>query len=206
MYARTTTVNAHPNSIDAGMRHIDRELMPMLQDLDGFVGLSVLVDRKTRRCIITSAWQTQEAMKASETAMRPARNRTAEAFGGRPQIDEWEIAALHRNHHSRLGSCARITWFRLDPENMDRAIDIYKHGVMPAAEELDGFSSASLMVDRETGIAVATVAYDNYAAMERSRARAEELRETAIADADAEVVEVCECELMSAHLHVPELV
>jgi heme-degrading monooxygenase HmoA len=55
--------------------------MPALQGIDGFVGLSLLVDRGSGRCIATSAWQSEEAMRASAESVRPIRDRAAETFG-----------------------------------------------------------------------------------------------------------------------------
>ncbi len=55
VYARSTTVLAHLESIDAGVAHIRDEVMPMLFGMDGCIGLSMLVDRITGRCIATAA-------------------------------------------------------------------------------------------------------------------------------------------------------
>ena len=57
--------------------------------------------------------------------LRPAAGRGAVAtafatsrFGagvGEPEVREWEIAVLHRDHRAAVGACARITWTRADP-------------------------------------------------------------------------------------------
>ena len=63
MYARSTTINAQSGSIDAGIAHIRDEVLPALRELDGFVGLSLMVDRDSGRCIATTAWANEDAMR-----------------------------------------------------------------------------------------------------------------------------------------------
>src|SRR5262245_12768243 len=118
MYARTATIQAQPSSIDAGIAHIRDTVMPALEGKNGYVGLSLLVDRESGRCIATSAWQSEEAMRASAASVRPIRDRAIEAFGGSAQVKEWEIAALHRDHRSPEGACVRVAWFRGDPDRV----------------------------------------------------------------------------------------
>jgi quinol monooxygenase YgiN len=204
VYARSTTVLAHPQSINAGITHIRDEVMPTLMGTDGCVGLSMLVDRDSGRCIITSAWQSAEAMRASESRLRPVRDHAAEVLGGRPQVDEWEIAVLHRDHTSEPGACVRATWVRTQPDQTDRLIDTYRMTVLPRIQEFDGFCSASLMVDRASGLAVGSLTFDSNTAMERSREQSERVR-ASMAETDTEIVEVSEFELALAHLRVPEM-
>ncbi|MGO9226286.1 MAG: hypothetical protein ACLP4K_22360, partial [Mycobacterium sp.] len=64
MYARSSTIQAQPSSIDAGIAHVRDTVMPALGGVDGYTGLSLLVDRSSGRCIATSAWQSEEAMRA----------------------------------------------------------------------------------------------------------------------------------------------
>ena len=52
MYARSTTVLAHRESIDAGVAHIRDEVMPMLLAMDGCVGLSILFGDVGFRCAV----------------------------------------------------------------------------------------------------------------------------------------------------------
>ncbi len=206
VYARSTTVQAHPESIDAGLAHIRDVVMPAIRDIEGFVGLSMLADRETGRCIATTSWESEEALRTSENQVRSVREQAAEVLGGRPQVDEWEIAVLHRDHTSPAGACVRATWVRFERDNVDRAVESYKTTSLPAMERLDGFCSASLLIDRDSGIAVSSVTYDSVDAMRRNREQADAVRTEGARDAGVEILEVCEFELALAHLRVPELV
>jgi hypothetical protein len=206
VHARSTTILAQRDLIDDGIAHLRDDVMPILMRTDGCIGLSMLVDRESCRCIATSAWQTEEAMRASEEAIRPVRERAAELFGGgKPEVQEWEIAVLHRDHTSGPGACARATWVRFEPSKADRVLDIYKMAVLPRVQEFDGFCSASLLLDRQNGLAVGTVGFDSLSGLERSREQAQRTRTEATREMGAEVVEVGEFELAIAHLRVPEM-
>src|SRR5262249_43379681 len=65
VYARSTTIRAQPSSIDAGIAHVRDEVMPALRDVDGCIGVSLLVDRQSGRCIATTAWQSEDARRDS---------------------------------------------------------------------------------------------------------------------------------------------
>lgn len=206
MYARSTTIEAQPSSIDAGIAHVRDVVMPTLQQVDGCVGMSLLVDRQSGRCIATSSWETQEAMHASAERVRPVRDQAAQAFGGSPTVDEWEIAVLHRDHPSGPGACVRATWLKVRPDQFDRAIEFYRESVLPAIEELEGFCSASLMLDRASWRAVSSSTFDSLEAMEQNRDQARSLRTSRLRDLGADQFDVGEFELALAHLRVPELV
>jgi len=206
MYARSTTIQALSSSIDAGIEHVRDTVMPALEGIDGCVGMSLLVDRSSGRCIATSSWESDEAMRASEESIRPMRDQAAELFGGSAQVEEWEIAAMHREHRSSEGACVRATWVNVDPDQLDGGIDFYKTTILPALEELEGFCSASLLVDRASGRGVAAATFDNAEAMERNKDQLDRMRATGSQQANAEVLDQCDFELAVAHLRVPELV
>jgi quinol monooxygenase YgiN len=206
MYARSTEVLAHPESIDAGIRSIRDEVLPMLLGLEGCIGLSMLADRNSGRCIMTSAWETAATMHASERAVRPYREHVSEMLGNRPQVDEWEIAVLHRDHTSRAGACVRASWVRMGSDQAEGVTDVYRSTLLPVMQDFEGFCSASLMIDHESGYAVSSLTFDSFEAMQRSRERACSLRQVGAREAGVEVVEAREFELAVAHLRVPELV
>ena len=206
MYARSTTIQGQPSSIDAGIAHTRDSAMPALEGIDGCVGLSLLVDRTSGRCIVTTSWESEEAMHASEESIRPIRDRAAELLGGSRQVEEWEIAAMHREHRASEGACVRATWVKVGPDQIDQGIDFYKMTILPALEELEGFCSASLLVDRASGRGVASATFDSVEAMERNKDQLDRIRATGSQEARAEVVDECDFELAVAHLRVPEMV
>ena len=206
MYARSTTIQGQPSSIDAGIAHTRDNVMPALEGIDGCVGLSLLVDRTSGRCIVTSSWESEEAMRASEDAVRPIRDRAVELLGGSREVEEWEIAAMHREHRAGEGACVRATWVKVDPDQLDRGIDFYKMTILPALEDLEGFCSASLLVDRASGRGVAVANFDNAEALERNKGALDTIKATGSREANAEVLDQCDFELAVAHLRVPEMV
>lgn len=206
MYARSTTIQAQSSSIDAGIAHIRDSVMPALEGMPGCVGLSLLVDRTSGRCIATTSWDSDEAMRASEETIRPIRDQAAELFGGGAQVEEWEIAAMHREHRAGEGAWVRATWVKVDPDQIDGGIDFYKSTILPALDELEGFCSASLLVDRASGRGVAAATFDNAEALERNKDALDTIKATGSQEANAEVLDQCDFELAVAHLRVPEMV
>ncbi|MCV7122218.1 hypothetical protein [Mycobacterium lacus] len=207
MYARSTTIQAEPLSVDIGIAHVRDVVMPALQGIEGYVGLSLLVDRQSGTCIATSAWDTLQAMRASAERVAPIRDRAAMMFSGNARVEEWEIALLHRDHRSHEGACVRATWLKVVPDQIERSLNFYRMSVLPELEALDGFCSASLMVDHPAcRRAVSCSTFDSMDAMARNRDRATELRSRRVRELGAEVLDVAEFELSIAHLRVPELV
>jgi hypothetical protein len=207
VYARSTTIQAQPLSVDIGIAHVRDVVMPALREIDGFVGVSLLVDRQSGKCIATSAWESVQAMRASAERVAPVRDQAALMFDGSARVEEWEIALLHRDHHSREGACVRATWLKVVPDQLSRSLDFYRVAVLPELERLDGFCSASLMVDHPASRrAVSCSTFDSMDAMARNRDQATELRSRRVRDLGAEVIDVAEFELAIAHLRVPELV
>jgi hypothetical protein len=206
MYARTTTIRGTSQAIDDATAYMRDEVMPAVQQMDGFVGLSFLADRDSGRCIVATAWQTEEAMGATMDRVGPMRDRVAEVVGGRPEVQTWEIAALHRVKEAPAGAWVRVTWPRIDPPRLEELLDTYRMGVLPRLEEMDGFCSASLLIDRREGAAAGTVTFKDRATLERTRDAAAAIRERMSQEIGVQFVDVAEFELVLAHLRVPETV
>ncbi|MDH6193686.1 heme-degrading monooxygenase HmoA [Mycobacterium frederiksbergense] len=205
MFARSTTIAARTTAIDAGIAYVRDEVMPAVEAVDGCIGLSLLVNRESGQCIATTAWRSEEAMHAGAATVAPIRHRAIEAFSGTATVDEWEIAMVHREQYSRPGACVRTTWLRTRPELFDRAIEFYRTSVLPSMEDLEGFCSASLMIDRASGRAVSSTTFDSAETMDRNRDQARALRTARLRDLSAEQLDVGEFELALAHLRVPEM-
>jgi heme-degrading monooxygenase HmoA len=180
--------------------------MPAITAMEGCLGLSMLVDRESGQCIVTSSWQSEDSMNASDLHLAPMRRRGGEIMGGTPKAEPWEVAVMHRDHVAPEGSCCRVTWLRMNHGQIDRALDVYRHGLLPEIEQLEGFCGASMLVNRSDGRGCATVAFESAEAMASSRDRAWTIRESGAREAGVDVTDVTEFELAIAHLRLPELV
>ena len=188
-----------PDNTDAGIAFVKNEAAPMLDSMEGCRGLSLIVDRETGQCIATTSWETEELMHSSDELLRPIRDRGRDILGGSIQVDEWEIAVMHRTDH---GECCRVSWLRGD---LDAMAETFRTAILPALEQTEGFCSASLLMSRASGLGCASTVWQDRAAMEASRSSADSMRNQAAADASGEIIEVHEFDLAYAHLHVPEM-
>ena len=208
MWARSTRIYATPQTVDKGIDFVRDQVWPTVREMDGCVGLSLIVDRESGLGITTTSWATQEAMAASGSPVAPLREQGATIMGSQtpPTVSEWEIASMHRTHPTHPGTCVRAAWSRVAPTAVDGAVEWYRHELLPQIESLDGFVSASLMVDRSKGAGVTSVAFESREAMIATRDQADYLRARSTQDAGVEFLDVAEFDLVLAHLHVPELV
>ena len=168
--------------------------------------MSMLVNRDSGRCIATTAWHSEDAMRESADMVMPLRDRAEQGLGASgSEVHQWEVAVVHRDHAAPEGACARLTWLSGDPAKADRAIDTYKMAVLPRLEAMDGFCSASLMIDRAAGRVVGTVVLESRKALEASRDDAQGIRERVADELGATIDRIDEMEMVFAHLHVPEM-
>jgi len=206
MYARSTTTLGNPKMIDDAIAYLRDEVMPAVTAMEGCIGLSMMCDRDSGRCIATSAWQTEEAMHNSESGMHDMRMRYAQMMGSQPEVQEWEIAILHRKHTAPEGACCRVIWSRGDPATADNVLETFRMTMLPKMEDLPGFCSVSLLVNRETGVATTATVYESRDSMNRATEMAKPMREEFTRQMGGEITEVAEFDLVLAHLRVPETV
>ena len=206
MYARTTTVRGDPRAVEDGIAFIRNDVWPMVERMDGCIGMSMLADREAGRCIVTSAWASEDAMRASATAVQESRRQAAEVLRAETvDIAEWEIAVLHRSRPAGDAACVRGTWLDVPAGHVDEMVDTFRMSLLSRLEDLPGFCSVSLLVDRPGQRGVAAVTYADRAALERTREQGAALREEFSRATGSTITEVAEFDLAMAHLHVPEM-
>jgi quinol monooxygenase YgiN len=205
MHARSTTIKADPDNLDAGIAFTRDEVMPAIQQIDGCIGLSMLTDRESGRCIVTTSWADADAMRAATEDVHPIR--LMQALGAQGlDIQEWEIAVLHRERPAGDGAGAQVTWARIAPNHLDDLLAAYRLNLLPKLQELPGFCSVSMLVDRRLGRTVSVTSFENRDAAGLVRKHARVLRDQFAQAMGAKIVDIAEMDLVLAHLHVPEAV
>jgi hypothetical protein len=207
MYARTATLRGNPRAIDEAIAFVRDEWLPTTTGLDGCTGLSMLAGRRSGRAIVTTGWETEPTLRASAEGMRESRARLGKILGAVPVVAQWEIAVMHRARQAGEHASCRVTWSALpDPAQVDEDVATFRVAILPRIEELPGFSSASLMVDRLSGRTVLSVHYVDGAALRAAAQRADALQEQYAREMGGRITEVAELGLVIAHLRIPETV
>ncbi len=80
MYARISTLEGSPEHIDEGPRQVRQNVLPQLQQQEGFKGMVALANRQTGTTLGITFWENEEALKASEEAADRLREDSAEAM------------------------------------------------------------------------------------------------------------------------------
>ncbi|MBW8765536.1 MAG: antibiotic biosynthesis monooxygenase [Geodermatophilales bacterium] len=205
MHARSTTILGNPSDLDAGITYMRDEGLPAIEQTEGCIGLSMLTDRESGRCIVTTSWADEQAMRAATEDVHPIRFMQALGAQG-ADIRQWEIAVLHRECPAGDGAGAQVSWARITPNHLTELLDAYRLNLMPRLVELPGFCSLSMMVDRRTGRTVSVTAFDTRQALALVRKHARHLREQFAQAMGAKILEVAEMDLALAHLRAPETV
>ena len=207
MYARSTSIRGNLSDLDAGIAYVRDEVMPSIKRTDGCVGLSMLTDREGGRCIVATSWVDEQAMRATAAEDRTVQHRLMHTLGGEhADVQEWEIAVLHRDRPAGDGAGAQVTWARISPNHIDDLLDAYRSNLMPKLQELPGFCSISMLVDRRTARTVSVTSFESREAAALMRKHARSLREQFAQAMGAKIVDVAEMDLALAHLRAPETV
>jgi len=207
MYARTTTINADPTRLDEGMADVRENVMPSVADMPGYTGLSMLCDRDSGRCIVTTGWQDADSMTGTRDRVKAMRDHAAERFRSRhTEVQEWEIAVMHRLHGATDDSCARVLWSHVDPARTEQTLDAFRTAIIPRMDDVPGFCSLSLLIDRDNGRGSLTTVYTDRAAMDATRTLISAMRDEFTGQMGVMVTEEAEFDVVLHSLRVPELV
>jgi heme-degrading monooxygenase HmoA len=89
MFARASTLEGPPDQVDEGLRYVREQVLPMMQQQDGFKGFIALGDRQSGKVLGISFWESEQA---SEEAGNRARSESAEAVGATvADVERYEV-------------------------------------------------------------------------------------------------------------------
>jgi heme-degrading monooxygenase HmoA len=93
MHARLNRIEGAPDRFDESARRTEEVVLPLLRELDGFQGLTVLGDRSSGTFIAISFWESANAMQASEGAVKQPRKEAADAAEARSEatVERYEV-------------------------------------------------------------------------------------------------------------------
>jgi heme-degrading monooxygenase HmoA len=93
MHARQSTLQGKPTQLEAGIKNFNEQILPALKQLKGFTGAQFLADRKSGKAIVTTYWETEQALRDSEAKANDLRKTAAEQVGSTatPVVERFEV-------------------------------------------------------------------------------------------------------------------
>jgi heme-degrading monooxygenase HmoA len=80
MHARMTSMEGSSERLSEGLREIREDVLPQLQQQDGFKGFIVFDNRQNGKLVGFSLWESEQAMRASEEVADRTRRESAETM------------------------------------------------------------------------------------------------------------------------------
>ncbi len=93
MFARVSTFTGTSDQVDEAIRQAREDVVPRLEQLDGFRGAYFLIDRQNAKSLAVTLWESEEAMSASEEEADTLRSESADALGTQMVgVERYEVA------------------------------------------------------------------------------------------------------------------
>ena len=202
---RVTTVQGDAAAIEDVLGLVEERVLPLVTADAGSRGAAVFADRENGRVVATTAWISEQARAASNTALAPLRAEAERLMKGTMHVSEWEIAVNETVVEPAPGCWMRATAIAGDPAQLRDGISDYQAKVIPALRSVPGFCGATLLVDRSSGRAIGSTVWDSHASLVASRTIAGGLRTNVASETGVQVTGVSEYELLLAALRPPAL-
>jgi heme-degrading monooxygenase HmoA len=81
VYARVNILEGPPERMDDALRYFQENVLPNLQQMDGFKGTIALGDRQSGKTLGITFWESEEDIRSTEAGADRSRSRLAEATG-----------------------------------------------------------------------------------------------------------------------------
>lgn len=95
MYARVTTLEGPPERVDDATRHVREQVLPQLQQMDGFKGFIALSDQQSGKLLGVAFWESEEVLRSTEEAVSGVRSEAAETIGGTvANVEQYEVTVF----------------------------------------------------------------------------------------------------------------
>jgi heme-degrading monooxygenase HmoA len=92
MFARVRTTSGLPEKVDEGIRHFRENVVASYEDVAGFKGAYLLVNRKSGKIVGITLWDTEAHMRATAAASERLRAAgTQVVSGATPSPEEYEV-------------------------------------------------------------------------------------------------------------------
>jgi hypothetical protein len=168
VYARLTLHTADPDRLGELISHYEHEVSMDFAHQPGSRGISVLVNDDLGVALVESYWATEAAMRANDASFaRPVHD--AAFFGATVSIEHYEVARFVHVAPAGPGACVSLTRLNSEPTGMDDLRAAYDDLGIEQLAASDGFGTAVLLTDRQSGRAAVKIIWRDVQALVAAR-------------------------------------
>src|SRR5438045_935549 len=92
MHARIGRISFSPDKAEEATNNVKQNVVPRLEQRDGFKGFTLLIDRSSGEGLGISFWESEEALRATASLADEVRGKGAESVEGSDQgMTEYEV-------------------------------------------------------------------------------------------------------------------
>jgi heme-degrading monooxygenase HmoA len=178
MFVRSLYITTDPADVGPALDVIAKSVPGMMAEQPGFDGIGVFADRTLGKILTGSWWETEQALKDSDENLRDRRTEMLARFVSTITTMNLEAAAFTRPAAATSGGF-RLQRMAFAPDHADRLVQAFKEVGLPRLQELDGFQGASLLLERNLGMAGVSVIFQDMDALAASRGPQAAIRKAA---------------------------
>lgn len=150
MFARFTLHTADPARLGEVISHYENDVRTAFTHEPGQRGMSVLVNDDLGVALIEVYWATEKEMRSNDASfVNPVHD--AAFFGATVSIEHYEVASFVHVAPARPGAAVSLTRLDTEPTSPDDVGAAYSGVRLAPLADSDGFCTAVLLVDRQSG-------------------------------------------------------
>ncbi|WP_031072560.1 hypothetical protein [Streptomyces sp. NRRL WC-3742] len=181
MFVRTVYATGNPDRIGQTVEGFGKEALDLLSGQPGYRGYGLFVDRALGKITMGSWWESAQAERDSDTALRARRAELLAPLAGTVATDVWEAVATAPPGEAGPGAGFRLVRVDVDPEKVDEAAEVFRDQALPMLQQAPGFVTGAMLAHRAAGRLSTGLIFADRASFEASRGPNAEARSKAVA-------------------------
>jgi heme-degrading monooxygenase HmoA len=125
LHVRFNLIIADPLLLSESSKYIEGEVRPLVESQPGNLGLSLMASLEDGVAILESFWASNDAMRASEKVVAPARNEVIRRAKGTISVERYQVPVFEREARLRGGEGVRLTRMDAEPSAVEDVIEVF---------------------------------------------------------------------------------
>jgi heme-degrading monooxygenase HmoA len=199
MHARVITFSGAKN-IDDGLTFLREKVMPLINDQQGYRGLTASADRQGGVFGILSLWETEPDRQASQKALADVRQEALNIVGGEMTVEDFEQVVIEMGETPPgPGSALLVQRVSMDPAKVEDNLAFFKSEVVPRIKANPGFRGLRNLMNRESGQGIVGTVWADTHSLRSGLAQGQQRRQEAV-DRGVSFGEISEREILLTDL------